>query len=128
MVPVDGPVSVVPAPVSVTPAEGVFRLSASTRVVVRLADERMSFVTDALDDVLRPIFGRGLTVCPAAPAQDVAVNFIGTDSIPSDGYSLTIAPDRICLLYTSDEVPRGLSMPCRPCASCCPRRHSGRDG
>lgn len=64
VVPVDGPVSVVPAPVSVTPAEGVFRLSASTRVVVRSADERMSFVTDALDDVLRPIFGRGLTVWP----------------------------------------------------------------
>ena len=103
VVPVDGPVSVVPAPVSVTPAEGVFRLSASTRVVVRSADERMSFVTDALDDVLRPIFGRGLTVCPAAPAQDGAVNFIGTDSIPSDGYSLTIAPDRIEVLSGGPE-------------------------
>ena len=103
VVPVDGPVSVVPAPVSVMPAEGVFRLSASTRVVVRSADERMSFVTDALDDVLRPIFGRGLTVCPAAPAQDGAVNFIGTDSIPSDGYSLTIAPDRIEVLSGGPE-------------------------
>ena len=95
VVPVDGPVSVVPAPVSVTPAEGVFRLSASTRVVVRSSDGRMPFVTDALNELLRPVFGEELTCLSPAPVQDGAVNFIETDSIPSDGYSLTITPDRV---------------------------------
>lgn len=95
VVPADGPVSVVPAPVGVTPAEGVFRLSASTRVIVRSADGRMSFVTDALNGLLGPVFGKGLVCLPSAPVQDGAMNFIETDSIPSDGYSLTITPDRI---------------------------------
>ena len=62
----------------------------------------MSFVTDALGDVLRPIFGRRLTVCPAAPAQDGAVNFIGTDSILGR-LLLTIAPDRIEVLSGGPE-------------------------
>ncbi|WP_418424655.1 beta-N-acetylhexosaminidase [Alistipes sp.] len=95
VVPADDPVSVVPAPVSVTPAEGVFRLSASTRVIVGSTDGRMSFVTDALNGLLGPVFGKGLVCLPSALVQDGAVNFIETDSIPSDGYSLTITADRV---------------------------------
>lgn len=95
VVPADGPISVVPAPVSVTPAEGVFRLSASTRVIVGSTDGRMSFVTDALNGLLGPVFGKGLVCLPSALVQDGAVNFIETDSIPSDGYSLTITADRV---------------------------------
>lgn len=95
VVPADDPVSVVPAPVSVTPAEGVFRLSASTRVIVGSTDGRMSFVTDALNGLLGPVFGKGLVCLPSALVQDGAVNFIETDSIPSDGYSLTIMADRV---------------------------------
>ena len=55
----------------------------------------MSFVTDALNGLLGPVFGKGLVCLPSALVQDGAVNFIETDSIPSDGYSLTITPDRI---------------------------------
>lgn len=95
VVPADDPVSVVPAPVSVTPAAGVFRLSVSTRVIVGSTDGRMSFVTDALNGLLGPVFGKGLVCLPSALVQDGAVNFIETDSIPSDGYSLTITADRV---------------------------------
>ena len=72
-VPSDGIVDIVPVPVRVTPAQGVFRLGASTRVCIDSPDERMRCVAGVLDDVLQPIFGRGLEcLLPAAGEKGTA--------------------------------------------------------
>lgn len=74
----------------------------------------MPFVTDALNELLRPVFGKELTCLSPAPVQDGAVNFIETDSIPSDGYSLTITPTGS---RCGPVGLKGLFTPCKPCAS-----------
>ena len=94
-VPSDGIVDIVPVPVRVTPAQGVFRLGASTRVCIDSPDERMRCVAGALDDVLQPIFGRGLECLLPAAGEKGAVNFQLDASMAPGAYRLTVTTERV---------------------------------
>lgn len=93
--PSDGSVDIVPVPVRVTPVEGVFRLGASTPVCIESSDERMRWVADALDEVLQPVFGRGLECRFPQAGEPHAVNFLLDASMAPDAYRLTVTPERV---------------------------------
>ena len=93
--PSDGSVDIVPVPVRVTPVEGVFRLGASTPVCIESSDERMRWVADALDEVLQPVFGRGLECRFPQAGEPHAVNFLLDASMAPDAYRLTVTTERV---------------------------------
>lgn len=95
VVPSDGETGVVPAPVKEIRGEGVFRLSASTPVVVVSTQEQMSCVVDALNELVHPLFGGALNCVDAETARKGALLFIDDRALPAEGYRLTVAEDGI---------------------------------
>lgn len=96
-VPADGAIGVVPRPADVTPGEGVFRLSSSACVVVRSSDERIRFVTDALGEVLEPLFGKAPEVLFAEEERNGAVNFIEEQGMAAEAYVLCVTAERVAI-------------------------------
>ncbi len=95
VIPADTEIAVVPKPERVTEGQGVFPLTVSTRVALLFDDERLPYVTAALDEVLMPVFGRGLEVLEADIPVAEAVNIIRDEAIPADAYRLEVAPGRV---------------------------------
>lgn len=95
VIPTDGEIAVVPLPAEVVKTEGVFRLSPSARIVLLFDDEKLSYVTEALDEVLLPVFGEGLETVRDGAVAAGAVNISRDEALPLDAYRLRIAPDRI---------------------------------
>lgn len=94
-VPADGEVLVVPWPETVVRGEGVFRLTASTRVAVVSDDERIDYALAAWDEVLGSVFGRAAEAMrPEASCAD-AVNFIVCGGMPEEAYELSVRADRV---------------------------------
>jgi hexosaminidase len=92
IVPLD---SVIPRPVSIAPATGAFRLSATTRIVVEPASPEMMALGRFLAARLGPATGLPLPVATGAPAAgDIRLTTQGADAALGDeGYELRIAPD-----------------------------------
>lgn len=95
VIPADTEIAVVPKPERVTEGQGVFPLTVSTRVALLFDDERLPYVTAALDEVLAPVFGRGLEVLEADIPVAEAVNIIRDEGMPADAYRLEVAPGRV---------------------------------
>lgn len=95
VIPADTEIAVVPKPERVTERQGVFPLTVSTRVALLFDDERLPYVTAALDEVLTPVFGRGLEVLEADIPVAEAVNIVCDEAMPADAYRLEVAPGRV---------------------------------
>ena len=95
VIPADTEIAVVPKPERVTEGQGVFHLTVSTRVALLFDDERLPYVTAALDEVLMPVFGRGLEVLEADIPVAEAVNIVRDEAMPADAYRLEVAPGRV---------------------------------
>lgn len=95
VIPADTEIAVVPKPERVTEGQGVFPLTVSTRVALLFDDERLPYVTAALDEVLMPVFGRGLEVLEADIPVAEAVNIVRDEAMPADAYRLEVAPGRV---------------------------------
>lgn len=95
VIPADTEIAVVPKPERVTERQGVFPLTVSTRVALLFDDERLPYVTAALDEVLTPVFGRGLEVLEADIPVAEAVNVVRDEAMPADAYRLEVAPGRV---------------------------------
>ena len=95
VIPADTEIAVVPKPERVTEGQGVFPLTVSTRVALLFDDERLPYVTAALDEVLMPVFGRGLETLEADIPVAEAVNIVRDEAMPADAYRLEVAPGRV---------------------------------
>ena len=95
VIPADTEIAVVPKPERVTEGQGVFPLTVSTRVALLFDDERLPYVTAALDEVLMPVFGRGLETLEADIPVAEAVNIVCDEAMPADAYRLEVAPGRV---------------------------------
>lgn len=69
-------------------------LTASTEAVLLSGDDSLACVTGALDQVLEPVFGKGLRVRHADVPLDGALNISCDAAMPADGYRLEITPGR----------------------------------
>lgn len=103
VIPADGEIAVVPRPERVAKAEGVFCLWPSTPVALLFDDERLSYVTDALDEVLLPVFGKGLDAERAEAPCSGAINIAEDASLADDAYRLSIAPTQVDIVAGSPQ-------------------------
>lgn len=94
VIPADDEVAVVPLPERVAKGQGTFLLTASTEAVLLSGDDSLACVTGALDQVLEPVFGKGLRVRHADVPLDGALNISCDAAVPADGYRLEITPGR----------------------------------
>ena len=94
VIPADDEVAVVPLPERVAKGQGTFLLTASTEAVLLSGDDSLACVTGALDQVLEPVFGKGLRVRHADVPLDGALNISCDAAMPADGYRLEITPGR----------------------------------
>lgn len=94
VIPADDEVAVVPLPERVVKGQGTFLLTASTEAVLLSGDDSLACVTGALDEVLEPVFGKGLRVRHADVPLDGALNISCDAAMPADGYRLEITPGR----------------------------------
>ena len=94
VIPADDEVAVVPLPERVVKGQGTFLLTASTEAVLLSGDDSLACVTGALDEVLEPVFGKGLRVRHADVPLDGALNISCGAAMPADGYRLEITPGR----------------------------------
>mgnify|MGYP000149236059 CR=1 FL=1 len=94
LIPADDEVAVVPLPERVAKGQGTFLLTASTEAVLLSGDDSLACVTGALDQVLEPVFGKGLRVRHADVPLDGALNISCDAAMPADGYRLEITPGR----------------------------------
>jgi len=100
--------TVIPRPVSVTPAGGTFRLSAGTVIYVEPATDEVKAIGQYLADHINPATGYTLQVQAAngTPASGIFLSLNGADpALGSEGYSLTITPDLVKLVANQ---PAGL--------------------
>lgn len=95
VVPADDEIAVVPLPERVAKGQGTFFLTASTGVAVLSGDEKLAYVTAALDEVLEPVFGKGLRAERAGEPVDEAVNIACDGSMPAGAYRLEVKPGRV---------------------------------
>lgn len=95
VIPADGDIAVVPRPERVAEGQGTFFLTASTEVVLLSDDERLPYVADALDEVLEPVFGKGLRVRHAAEPVGEAINIACDGAMPSEAYRLEVKPGQV---------------------------------
>ena len=65
-----------------------------TEAVLLSGDDSLACVTGALDQVLEPVFGKGLRVRHADVPLDGALNISCDAAMPADGYRLEITPGR----------------------------------
>lgn len=94
VIPADDEVAVVPLPERVVKGQGTFLLTASTEAVLLSGDDSLACVTGALDEVLEPVFGKGLRVRHADVPLDGALNISCDAAMPADGYRLEFTPGR----------------------------------
>ena len=94
VIPADDEVAVVPLPERVVKGQGTFLLTASTETVLLPGDDSLACVTGALDEVLEPLFGKGLRVRHADLPADGALNISCDASMPAEAYRLEISPGR----------------------------------
>ena len=94
VIPADDEVAVVPLPERVVKGQGTFLLTASTETVLLSGDDSLACGTGALDEVLEPVFGKGLRVRHADVPLDGALNISCDAAMPADGYRLEITPGR----------------------------------
>ena len=92
---------IIPRPVSVTPAAGVFTLPASADIYVEPGSPEMIHIGQSLARILNASTGYGLQVLPAAgpPAEGtIYLTTAGGDpALGEEGYELTITPDLVTL-------------------------------
>ncbi len=87
--------TLIPQPLSVQPAEGVFALTADTSITVSPATPAMTAVAEYLAARLRPATGFALPIQPAeaaGPALALALDPAG-DALGAEGYVLAIGLD-----------------------------------
>ena len=94
VIPADDEVAVVPLPERVAKGQGTFLLTASTEAVLLSGDDSLACVTGALDQVLEPVFGKGLRVRHADVPLDGALNISCDAAMPADGYRRESTPGR----------------------------------
>jgi hexosaminidase len=101
-VPTAGMSNLVPMPVSVTPTGGAFVLSPTAAILVEPGSTEMLAVAGYLAAKLRPATGFPLPVMPASGLPLCGGNIVlttdGADAtLGSEGYDLSITPDRVLL-------------------------------
>ncbi|MGZ8376218.1 MAG: beta-N-acetylhexosaminidase [Gemmatirosa sp.] len=100
---------IVPAPLTVTPADGApFTLVATTTIVVPAAGDEAARVGALLATQLRPATGFAFAVTPAdgpVPAGAIALRLGGPATLGAEGYELAISADSVVVRATS---PAGL--------------------
>lgn len=93
--------NVIPKPVSVTPAAGVFALTAAVRIYVEPGSGALLAIGEYLAERLRPATGFELPVVASNDAADASL-VLTTANAPADlgdeGYELTITPQRVMLI------------------------------
>ena len=92
-IPSDGRIAVVPRPVSVVETEGVFRLAPGVVVACEAGDAFCGRAVAALDEVLRPIFGRGAAVRASGDGKEAQVFVVRDSALGPEAYRLTVAPE-----------------------------------
>jgi hexosaminidase len=103
----------IPKPVSVKTAEGVFALSADARIYVAPDTPELRGLGQYLADRLNPATGYGLSVSPAAGAPapgNLYLTTVGGDpALGEEGYALSITPESVRLAaYQPAGLFRGL--------------------
>ena len=88
---------IIPAPVSVKKTSGEFVLSQQTTLLAdTVTNKAVAFLADYLQNKamlhIQPVQNNG-----AAAANSIVITSKGTDSLPSDGYRLTITPQQITI-------------------------------
>ncbi|WP_295938812.1 beta-N-acetylhexosaminidase [uncultured Alistipes sp.] len=101
VIPADSVIAVVPRPGIVAEGQGTFQLTSSTEVVLLFDDEQLEHVTEALFEVLDPVFGKGLRVVHAEKPAGHAVNIARHETMPADAYRLAITPGRVDIVAGS---------------------------
>jgi hexosaminidase len=108
-VPATGLENVIPRPVSVIPADGVFILSNKTGIYVDPGSDKAKAVGQYLADHINPATGFGTTVQATAgepPKGSIYLTLTGADpKLGDEGYQLTITPD---LVKVTANQPAGL--------------------
>lgn len=88
--------NLIPKPVSVTPAAGVFVLNNTTKIVVTTGNDEMMRVGNLLAGYLKPATGYDLPVSTGAPGKGtIALGIINDATLGGEGYVLTISPDSV---------------------------------
>ena len=95
------PVTVIPAPTSLTRTDGAFLLSDSSRIVVEGRDSLAAGVAEALARQLRPPTGFAIPVEPASgatPPWGIRLVVSGARAdLGDEGYTLVVTPDSVRL-------------------------------
>ena len=94
-IPKSDAVAIVPKPVSEQLSDSTFDLTKRTRIRLLADDSTLLRSTDFFNGVVSKAFGKGLYVAQGGQAQKDAINVRLDDSLPSEGYTLSITPDSI---------------------------------
>ena len=104
-------VPVIPLPQSVRPAAGAFSLNSSTPLQIALAGDPSAaaaprvaaqFAASYIADLLHRSHGLALRLRPAAAGSTRAIAFEREASLPAEGYTLTITPERIRIAASTE--------------------------
>ena len=113
-------IHLIPAPVEMIPDKGSFTLHNGTALYIQdpsKAKDAVSFLTSTLE----PSTGIVPAVVKQYPAAG-AVLFVRNDSLPAEGYTLTVTKD---LIEIAANDPAGYFTGYRLCCNCCLRKFTG---
>lgn len=94
-IPTDGVISITPKPVSTEAMGAKFVFKNSTKINYLFDDEELFFVTEAINEIVEPIFDREIKAEHSTKCRDGAINIICDATMASEEYSLSITAQRI---------------------------------
>jgi hexosaminidase len=104
--------NLIPKPVSITPTEGVFNLTASSQIYVEPGTAEITAIAQYLTGKLRPATGYELPVLETTGAPGPGNIYLTTGGDPTlgeEGYELRVSPDGVTLVaYQPAGLFRGL--------------------
>ena len=88
--------SLIPLPVRVVPADGAFTFDVASTIA--LDQRELTDEGEFLHDGIRSLLGFAPMLLPAPKGRTVRLSILQRDSIPAEGYTLAITPDRIDII------------------------------
>jgi hexosaminidase len=99
----DNNIAIIPRPVHTEAGNSVFRLTPKTKIIVLFKDNKLPYATKMLNDLLIPVFGKGLSVNGSNEIESNAINISFNQELAKEEYSLIISDDKVIISASTEQ-------------------------
>lgn len=93
----NGTINIIPKPVYIEPGNGVFKLTANTKIVLLFNSNGMPYATNLINEVVKPFFKKKLQIIEASETSNNNINISYNKLFADEEYALSISAEQIAI-------------------------------